>query len=486
MKPIEAKNQAKLSWARCGRLALSGMSYRMLRSGITTAILALAVAFLVYTAVYGILAERTRTAAWDELRPTRDAVRRLSRLTTPDTLASIRQQLAAADPADLGELRGWYGGDDERWEQARHGARALAQTHRWFAELSPAATAVLLGGRDLAALLEEIGTADDSTAYLDFVERVNGLGLGPSWTRHASEAGDTTVARWAVLQDVARDVQDGHGRAVETLRKSHDQPLSERLDDAAGAEPVRQAIHDAGFVLDDAAWRGLVDYARYSNRVAAARAALLGPEVRQQAQRRWGTDTLEGAMRALRNEDQAAWWSAEVGDTFAPLSARQVAQRYLREARHDAVAEGYRPAAETAAMGLSTGTLWLVGLSLLVCVVGVTNALLMSVTERFNEIATMKCLGAMDGSIMRVFVIEALVQGAAGGAVGVLLGVLLALGRGGLEFGGTLGLAADATGRVLTAAAVSLGVGVLLATLAAIGPAWVASRLSPMEAMRVE
>ena len=36
---------------------------------------------------------------------------------------------------------------------------------------------------------------------------------------------------------------------------------------------------------------------------------------------------------------------------------------------------------------------WLISLSLLVCVVGIANAMLMSVTERFREIGTMKCLG---------------------------------------------------------------------------------------------
>ncbi|MFQ6133274.1 MAG: ABC transporter permease, partial [Armatimonadota bacterium] len=35
---------------------------------------------------------------------------------------------------------------------------------------------------------------------------------------------------------------------------------------------------------------------------------------------------------------------------------------------------------------------WLIGMSLLVCVVGIINSMLMSVTERFREIGTMKCL----------------------------------------------------------------------------------------------
>ncbi len=59
-------------------------------------------------------------------------------------------------------------------------------------------------------------------------------------------------------------------------------------------------------------------------------------------------------------------------------------------------------------------TVWLVSLSLLVCLVGITNAMLMSVMERFREIGTMKCLGALDSFIMKLFLIESLVLGAAG------------------------------------------------------------------------
>ena len=49
--------------------------------------------------------------------------------------------------------------------------------------------------------------------------------------------------------------------------------------------------------------------------------------------------------------------------------------------------------------GIQERMLWLILVSMVVCAVGIANAMLMSVTERFREIATLKCLGALDGTI---------------------------------------------------------------------------------------
>ncbi|MEI6431030.1 MAG: FtsX-like permease family protein [bacterium] len=68
---------------------------------------------------------------------------------------------------------------------------------------------------------------------------------------------------------------------------------------------------------------------------------------------------------------------------------------------------------------------WLVGLSLAVCVVGITNAMLMSVTERFREIGTMKCLGALDGFVVRIFMLEAVAMGFMASVMGWTVGTLL-------------------------------------------------------------
>jgi ABC-type lipoprotein release transport system permease subunit len=61
---------------------------------------------------------------------------------------------------------------------------------------------------------------------------------------------------------------------------------------------------------------------------------------------------------------------------------------------------------------------WLVIMSLLVCAVGITNSMLMAVTERFREIGTMKCLGALDLFVVELFLLESGLMGVIAAAAG--------------------------------------------------------------------
>lgn len=116
---------------------------------------------------------------------------------------------------------------------------------------------------------------------------------------------------------------------------------------------------------------------------------------------------------------------------------------------------------------------WMTGLSLLMCLVGVTNAMLMSVAERYREIGTFKCLGASDGFIVSVFLLEALMLGALGSFVGGLMGSLIT----GIFFG----LSVDWM-TVLIGTAVGLG----MTLVAAVLPAVQAARMPAAAALRSE
>ena len=130
-------------------------------------------------------------------------------------------------------------------------------------------------------------------------------------------------------------------------------------------------------------------------------------------------------------------------------------------------------------------TQWMLGIALMISFVGIVNAMLISVTERFREIGTMKCLGGLDSFIVKLYLVESLFQGMVGTFLGVIIGALLAYAEGLGRFGTEVWqlLPAGMLAGKLTMAFVA---GVVLTVLGALYPAWRAARMEPVEAMRTE
>jgi ABC-type antimicrobial peptide transport system permease subunit len=155
------------------------------------------------------------------------------------------------------------------------------------------------------------------------------------------------------------------------------------------------------------------------------------------------------------------------------------------ELRSTLIRSGYDLGSEETSVGSSAKQRWIVILSLLVCVVGIVNAQLMAVTERFREIGTMKCLGALDRFVLRLFILEAGMQGLAGAFVGSLIGTVFSLINAWIRFG-TVAISSVSFFDLFNSMAIATGVGVLLSLLGVFYPALIAARMQPVEAMRVE
>jgi putative ABC transport system permease protein len=130
-----------------------------------------------------------------------------------------------------------------------------------------------------------------------------------------------------------------------------------------------------------------------------------------------------------------------------------------------------------------TGTLTLLlgavaAISLLVGGIGVMNIMLVSVLERTREIGIRKALGARDRDIWTQFLIEAALLTFAGGIIGVIFGWATAMLINKLGVMSTV-VTADV---VIMAVSVSIGIGLFFGFY----PAWNASRLNPIEALRSE
>ncbi len=129
--------------------------------------------------------------------------------------------------------------------------------------------------------------------------------------------------------------------------------------------------------------------------------------------------------------------------------------------------------------GLAIAGLFITGLALFVGAVGIMNITFVSVKERTREIGTRKALGARRRTILLQFLIEAVSICLVGGVIGLGLAVSLFV------------IVAKAFPSFPIAFApelvvVALIISVLTGVLSGFAPAWQASRLSPVEALRYE
>ena len=117
-------------------------------------------------------------------------------------------------------------------------------------------------------------------------------------------------------------------------------------------------------------------------------------------------------------------------------------------------------------------------ISLLVGGIGVMNIMLVSVLERTREIGIRKALGARDGDIWGQFLVEAALLTFVGGIIGVIFGWGISYLIDSMEVMTTV-VSVDI---VILAVSVAAGIGLFFGFY----PAWNASRLNPIEALRSE
>lgn len=143
-----------------------------------------------------------------------------------------------------------------------------------------------------------------------------------------------------------------------------------------------------------------------------------------------------------------------------------------------------------AVFAIVTGTLTMMitsiaGISLVVGGVGIMNIMLVSVTERTREIGIRMAVGARPRDILTQFLVEAVLLSCIGGVIGFLLGVAASWG-----FISLINVLTSGTKWTLTISIPAAIVAFLFA--AAVGiffgfyPAWRASKLDPIEALRYE
>jgi putative ABC transport system permease protein len=122
-----------------------------------------------------------------------------------------------------------------------------------------------------------------------------------------------------------------------------------------------------------------------------------------------------------------------------------------------------------------------------VVLVSIMNVMIMAVYERIREIGTIAAIGTLPGKILSMFVLEGLFLGTMGALAGDLIGliIILILNRVGItfDFGRETGLVLSATIGPFDVLMISVIV-IFISVVASLQPAYKASRMEPIKALR--
>ena len=204
-----------------------------------------------------------------------------------------------------------------------------------------------------------------------------------------------------------------------------------------------------------------------------------------QAQSFFGTDECNSIIVKLENDDEATIES--VSETIDEAFGGQVS------------VTSSTAVLETISSIFSIVELFLAGIaaiSLLVAGVGIMNIMIVSLMERTREIGILKALGMKSRTVLAIFLSEAVIVGLMGAIFGIGFGWVLANVAARIFTGGGFAAAGEqgavggefAITPIVTPTVMlgALGFGIAVSVIFALYPAWRASKLKPVEALRYE
>ncbi|MBP7119641.1 MAG: ABC transporter permease [Methanolinea sp.] len=132
---------------------------------------------------------------------------------------------------------------------------------------------------------------------------------------------------------------------------------------------------------------------------------------------------------------------------------------------------------------MTTFVMAIAGISLLVAATSIFNVMMMSVTERVREIGIMRSIGTQKSEVMKMFIYESVILG----VIGAIIGAILSIAIGWIVVLAMVG----STDYFFNAASLvyipsAMLVGVVICIVSGVYPAWRASNLDPIEALRAE
>jgi putative ABC transport system permease protein len=162
-----------------------------------------------------------------------------------------------------------------------------------------------------------------------------------------------------------------------------------------------------------------------------------------------------------------------------------ISRHVIREDDRDFSVTASKSLADSVTEMMSSMTLFLgaiAAVSLLVGSVGIANTMFTSVLEKTKEIGTMKAIGAKNRDILMIFLFNSAMVGLVGGILGIILGAFVSSGLQAM-MGGDM---TSGNGLSISLMVEGLTLAVLIGVISGVVPAYRASKLRPVDALRYE
>jgi putative ABC transport system permease protein len=191
-------------------------------------------------------------------------------------------------------------------------------------------------------------------------------------------------------------------------------------------------------------------------------------------------DIYDSLVVKIKNEDQ-------LDEVIAKIESKLMISRHVTQNKKDFSISSRKEMQQARADTMNSMNAFLLAIaavSLIVGSVGIANTMFTSVLEKTKEIGIMKAIGARNNDILLIFLFNAAFIGLVGGVIGIILGTILS---GFLPLlAGDLPLMRGTTIVSLNSIIMALSVSVTVGILAGIIPAYQASKLKPVDALRYE
>ena len=244
MKEIDVREQPLLSFGKTARIALAGVKYRLFRSIVTVAVIAVAMAFLMNILSESLIKKSVALSARESIEELHRTDKWIAKLSVPPSFAE--QVLVLAGPDGLSRDRRLLVIDDvppDQQDRIRRLAGQAALYLHFFDQLNYGRRRVLVGSASSTRVFDLLQDPERRQRFMEALANMRSV-------RFPTDAADfdAFLNEWPALLEYLGIVRENQRAAIQVVQETlAERSMLEAMQDASGQ--FGEGIRGAGFDL---------------------------------------------------------------------------------------------------------------------------------------------------------------------------------------------------------------------------------------------